>query len=489
MLNSALSKKIQSLQELESVIEFAGQELSSPLTEKNWCARREFLRTTRNVNGRQSLAAFDFALIPLFKGWRDHTPWLSPYINREGKLFVTPSPAYGEQDRQQACSRPGKYLALFPNLTQEEVKSRATAINNILKPTTLSFAHSSTEIVDIYLNGPSSCMSRPTSEYGTNGTHPVSVYGYDNDIAVAYIRRGERIIARTVVNTRRKQWVEIYGHDSALKSLLKTSGYTQNNYALEGCKLSLVKLDDGGFVLPYLDGTVDTVCMKSDHLIINDDGAYEATTTCGSSNVMIICEECQQHVGEDDAYHIDDTSGNVCYDCLSSKYIRINDDYFHRDECSCTEDTEEYFVTDDPGDIIEIDDLFYGDTDSYEYCEIDECHYLMDDLVRVDDGTYVNIDHVNPSHKMGGEGNTLTVCLDGCEDEDSRYQLISKLLHRDLDFGVLTPRINELRIELNITPPYRVLFSYSSGMIHQSEFSSWSRRINLDIFNYAVDCR
>lgn len=92
--------------------------------------------------------------------------------------------------------------------------------------------------------------------------HPVDLYGFSDEIAVAYYKDNGRVVARAVVNKQTKKYCRIYGNDH-LKVLLNLDGYYYAS-SLDGFSFPVVQaVNKSGvevMVMPYLDGE-DSTCV------------------------------------------------------------------------------------------------------------------------------------------------------------------------------------------------------------------------------------
>jgi hypothetical protein len=143
---------------------------------------------------------------------------------------------------------------------------------------TLHFAITAEEIARVYRVGPRSCMS------GDAEGEQLSVQAYAVDpIAVAYIIRGDdqdNVIARTVVNRDTKKYVRIYGDRHRMRAKMEELGYAQDDYALCGTKLRVLRCSRGYVRTPYLDGGAHVTNMTEDgefHIIPAREPIQEPT--------------------------------------------------------------------------------------------------------------------------------------------------------------------------------------------------------------------
>lgn len=163
----------------------------------------------------------------------------------------------------------GAFLKRQYNLDNEEIKRWTSEWDNLYGELILSLAVTPEDCVHIVRNGPYSCMSRDADSYG--GVHPYMIYGGDADMTVAYITRGQKIIARTLVSKKTKKWVQIYGDSSRLTPILTKAGYSavRSPTDLDGSKVNIVHQKNGkigSVIFPYQDLTND--------LFVGTDGFY-----------------------------------------------------------------------------------------------------------------------------------------------------------------------------------------------------------------------
>jgi hypothetical protein len=109
-------------------------------------------------------------------------------------------PSYREADRQ-IRTKPGRYLNKFLDLDSDQVR-KCVSIENGDKSVQLKFAKTVEEFTNVYLRGPSSCMSHSIDWYdasASTGRLPVSILA-NGDIEVAYLELDNGIIpARAIV--------------------------------------------------------------------------------------------------------------------------------------------------------------------------------------------------------------------------------------------------------------------------------------------------
>lgn len=176
-------------------------------------------------------------------------------------------------DNRVSVAKPGKILGAY--LDDQQTKYAVSQIIQTIAPVDVRFIRDSAELSSEYQRGPSSCMSKRSSEYRywrryphmtaqSAELHPTRVYGDDSDIvmAAAYIEGNP--VVRTLVNETTRTYVRIYckeGMDATRKNFetyLKAQGYSPHDYAIIGARLNYHELENDGdgsyaFVLPYID--------------------------------------------------------------------------------------------------------------------------------------------------------------------------------------------------------------------------------------------
>src|SRR5215218_3499799 len=173
-------------------------------------------------------------------------------VDDGAKVAFTPSPEKGMVDIQVRM-KPGRYLTKFyPQLTADDVRRLAIALDKQLD---VKFAVTAEDIVRVYNNGPSSCMSHPAAHFRCGpDTHPCEVYG-DSDLQLAYLSTKPlddpdfRASARALVWPANKTWVRIYGDEGRLGPALEALGYMETD-SFKGALIRVVRDKRGRIVLP-----------------------------------------------------------------------------------------------------------------------------------------------------------------------------------------------------------------------------------------------
>lgn len=188
--------------------------------------------------------------------------------------------------------RTGRFLRKYLiKATDEQVKNLTAACNKQQVTLELGFSTYLMFNRNVYMHGPSSCMSGRFPDLAVDGeeVHPQDVYWYpENGLALAYLKDGQgRYVARCIVNTETMTHSTVYasrdsisGLDSTFKEILEEEGYSYSGCeTLSGVRLRRIDTDCGGIVCPYIDPDNLGVEVLDDYLIAN--GEYEADHETG----------------------------------------------------------------------------------------------------------------------------------------------------------------------------------------------------------------
>ncbi len=259
--------------------------------------------------------------------WPDGTRWYPPRypdhfahisVDKVATIAFTESEQKGMRDRQTRIN-PGKYLTRFFSewLSPSDIQSLATQMGaDYNDDAELCFAKTADEIEDVYLKGPRSCMSHPTSQF-SSPVHPTRVYaGFD--LELAYLKRNGGITARALVWPEKKIYSRLYGDEVRLQTMLGRNGYEYNPSGFDGAKITKLMHNDA-YVVPYFDH-LDGAQDAGGHLILRADSSRslccDGDCQNGLSEEHYRCESCGENLGEDGGYH-DDDSDQYCHSCWS----------------------------------------------------------------------------------------------------------------------------------------------------------------------------
>ena len=359
-------------------------------------------------------------------GWSDRHPSHFVHASREtpGNVAFYPDAEKLEADKLTSM-KPGRYLTQFYGdvLTAEQIKQWANKQWAITRPVELKFVGNDDPLgwVWVYENSQSSCMryNRSNRYINTNlmgDKHPVTVYAHpENSLALAYMMlpgevedrmlncdTDEYVVgARTIVNTRDKTYLRIYGasevQHAAMKEALERAGYAQSDSTLRRETLRLVEVEDGGYLCPYLDGAYACVSAYSSHLLIGDDGVC-AHVTCGyvTNARTCCCGHCGEHCDEEAGAYVDSIDAWVCDDCTNRDFVRaigrFGDSEIYRETdngivyCECN---GSYYVTEylssnymgmtEDGEVYPEDQLVYTEDGVYYVGDVVELTYEFND--------------------------------------------------------------------------------------------------------------
>lgn len=203
-----------------------------------------------------------------------HFPHVS-VKNSVGLMAYTENDNTGSADIQTAI-KPGRYLEKFLGeaLDPFMIRDLCQQFSQTFEENCLLYADTEDLIEEIYKTGPPSCMSHPNEKYLSH-IHPVRVYA-GHDLKLAYMKRDNRVVARTLVWPEKKMHTRVYGDGGRIGPLLQKEGYRKGG--LVGAKIARVetwqdnkrKSGNKALVLPH----VDDACSVIDHgtyLVISDN--------------------------------------------------------------------------------------------------------------------------------------------------------------------------------------------------------------------------
>lgn len=210
-----------------------------------WWAKREYARLTQGVYQVSEVLTRLNKQFPIFA----HISLDDPKL-----VAFTPDANCGENDKQVRLTI-GKLISKYlPIISQKCLQEMILDHESETNPEILWA--SGQELTDIYKNMGSigACMSK------TNwAVHPTVAYHTD-EIKLAYLKKGDTIVARTLVyepkDGSKKVFIRMYPRAHALEKHLNKLGYVVGNFS--GAKLNTVKIKNDQYALPYLDGNNTT---------------------------------------------------------------------------------------------------------------------------------------------------------------------------------------------------------------------------------------
>lgn len=294
--------------------------------------------------------------------WCKHDHFAHHSVSDDSQIAFWPNEAEAQNDRVTVM-KPGRYLQEYYGdvLSNEEIRDWAVRVDAEAE---LRFARTPDEIYDVYTapNAPHSCMVYKDNEacHGgskwSSGINPTRIYGA-GDLAIAYLERRGKIIARCLVWPERKVAQRVYGDIERLVERLKAEGYrfdadrhsahSSNNGLFNGARL--LRIEPEGHpdhvVMPYLDFGYRANRVDEEYLEMNVNGAIPGDNTCGISSTRreFCCRDCDDYYdyeadGHDlngytyctDCYHGRTTSCDGCGDWVADGTI-----YFVADSNLC----------------------------------------------------------------------------------------------------------------------------------------------------------
>jgi hypothetical protein len=329
----------------------------------------------------------------------------------------------------QTAVKPGKYLKQFFGevLSDKDIKYWAEQheFKHSDVASTVKIENSADMWEWVYEHGSefNSCMvydreGRHLNSAMHGENHPVRSYAYpDSDLAIAYLPTNSkpwpehRVAARTVVNTRKKQWVRIYG-DTRLQNALEQMGYTQDPYCMRHQPM-VVREHGDSWILPYLDGSLN-YAFDGDNITISSTGDFSGSETCGLvrqyEEGSACCGCCNDYYAEDDLTYVESEEISVCRECLSDNYVyawgrRNCQSYIPNDDATYCESDGEWYESE-----------YLIANDIYQ-CEISGNYYSTDDLCSTSRGM-VRSDHCTKLDIEDSDGNNYAFTEDTTETED-----------------------------------------------------------------------
>ena len=246
----------------------------------DWRARQQ----ERLASGQLKALPEAWDLAPI----KDHFAHLSARDN--SKIAYTESEELGTIDRVTVTT-PGRYLTKFyPEVDDDHRRRLIAAVDPAGE---ILFAFSPEEIVDIYKNGPSSCMDAKHNFSAMDPHWPTEPYGA-GDLAIAYTKNAQgRIQSRCLCWPEKKLFGRCYGDIQRMQAAMTAEGYTNvhgDGGFPSGAKLLKIEHPQkpGFFVMPYFDD-IERVILVGDHFethggLLKDVPLGVPYIVCGSAS-------------------------------------------------------------------------------------------------------------------------------------------------------------------------------------------------------------
>lgn len=197
-------------------------------------------------------------------------------------------------------AKPTRFFSMY--FCQDKIWDFMAELGLISGEFSLIFVNKREDIRAVYEHGPDSCMAGNADKFYSEDIHPVEAYA-SPDLALAVLIRGnsldeaikqDMIVARCLVNVHKNQYVRIYGDICRMEKLLEENGYSENFYALGGCRL--LKLfarrgdrEERNYIMaPYLDGACTSATLANpddDYMTIDIPPIRISGSTSGYASI------------------------------------------------------------------------------------------------------------------------------------------------------------------------------------------------------------
>lgn len=171
--------------------------------------------------------------------------------------------------------------------------------------------------------------------------------------------------------------------DTLLENWLEKQGI-EKKYGWQGCKIEAIEAHNNcGYLLPYLDGDVDTVAhYRGDFIITQNSPVFTCNCTDGDAEGGTTCDNCGDSTDEDDINSTED--GSVCGHCYDNHYtyIESTEEAIH-DRHVIHINGEAYDERNLPEDIVELENGDYAHID--DVTAIDGEYHLAEDCVELEE--------------------------------------------------------------------------------------------------------
>ena len=257
--------------------------------------------------------------MPYRSEWRDaksaeNVLYVHPSVKQANMVAFIKDADHGERD-VQSIMKVGKFMQKYSMLSADQINhfanwytqyrkaemAKAVPVPEGEEPdNTLLITRNPEKIYHIYMTcSTGSCMSHPHQKWNltpdkvytpddpemlaseralvqfldrSEFVHPVHMYAFSPELAVAYYRDEGRIVSRAVLNVPRGTYTRVYGN-LHLNEMLEDEGFSRG--LISGFRMPILKTDTNVLVSPYIDGE-DTpfgrVNFKRGIIEVPDDG-------------------------------------------------------------------------------------------------------------------------------------------------------------------------------------------------------------------------
>ena len=289
-------------------LEFIFEEVFGKIDEQNFWKYREYLRT--NMIESESVP---YTL--------EVDPMHFMRVSQSDPTFIsfTPDEKYGIADRQLKM-KPGRFLARYTKMSNEEIKKRVTEYNAKYVPPDLQTFTEVEDIIEVYRRGPRSCMTKDWSDRN----HPVRLYGTSPQFSVLAIKPDGKLnySARAVAVFKKGKWtpLRIYGDTQMMERVFAKS---KNSVSTVG---SLSEIMNGIFV--YLE-TVNTEDSFYQDVLMPyiDAGGLTMVQISRNWAIFVPTERTERAHEEPDVLSYQPTNGTIT--------IKQKPKYQYTPDCDC----------------------------------------------------------------------------------------------------------------------------------------------------------
>ena len=266
--------------------------------------------------------------------WQDHEPAKDHFVHiaigDPSMVAYTPTPEHGAQDKQVRISFSTYLSRYFKGVLSSwdcgefghryEQHNEAAEIRQHFKYGTTMDDFEKVYSTALKVCNPNSsavsCMawSMEFVKRCDLPRHPAVVYA--RELHIAYIEMPDGSIpARVNVHPERKTYVRVYGEDSRwqrrIQALLEEDGYRHRD-DFDGVTLLAIKTHGNNYLMPYIDGEVQSAELVGDYFRLDSDGAVCCSNTRGTAaGSEYTCDHCG--AGMDDP--VDVEGDNWCENC------------------------------------------------------------------------------------------------------------------------------------------------------------------------------
>ena len=307
----------------------------------------------------------------------------------------------GDSDKKALVTSIGKYLVRhWPDVPSDLIRD---IVAQFTYGGTIEVTDNAKRMVRVVSGGPRSCMSSSFDIECSDGTsrHPYEVYAPDLGWSMAVRTEDDEVLGRCLLWSDPEQednrgYVRSYkrernesshsGADEAIEAYLRGLGYCKWREWPEGTPISKIETDNGGYLMPYIDGGNQRVDHDGDIFQIVSDGEFDASNTGGrTASHEHTCEDCGDGFDDGDGYWAGrNEDHHICSSCCDQSYTlaysrRGNQYYIDSNNTVYVDD--EYYDLDYLSDnsIVELHNGDYEHSDNTVYIESADAHYHVDD--------------------------------------------------------------------------------------------------------------